>query len=132
MSNRPGVFTTKIRVDVAEVRRGGEVTQTSDGRPIHDPLDTDGFTLTTTYSGTMSREDGRDSLLLEWVDQDGQGHRFRVPHQVINAIVIGRKRLVKASRSARATQAAATRAAEGFIPFISQPEHKGPEQKGDK
>ena len=120
LKDLPHVFSKTIQVFVTEARRGGETTATSDGRPIHDPLETDGFTLTTINSGIMTREHGKDTLLLEWVDQSGVGHRFRVPHKVIDAIVKGRKTLVAKSRSAGATQAGAKRAADGVIPFQKQ------------
>lgn len=124
-----GVFTTKLRVDVTELRRGGETTQTIDGRPTYDLSAGEmfeGLELTTTYTGTMTRTEGRNRLLLEWVDHDGQGHRFSMPDEVIEMILRGRKSLVKKSRSKSSRDAAAVRKADGFVPFQKKDELEEP------
>ena len=75
------------------------------------PVDTWGESLTQEiiYNGVMHRAEGRFRLLVEWVDVEGNGHRFAVPHEVVMAIKRVTSEIMKDSRSDRAKRGAETR-----------------------
>jgi len=95
-------FTARVQI-VTSTQRTGD-----DDRPV-DGWDTS-LTQEIIYNGVMKREEGRFRLLVEWVDVDGNGHRFAVPHEVVTAIKRATDAIFKESRSDRAKRGAETRA----------------------
>jgi hypothetical protein len=95
-------FKAKVEI-VTSTQRVGD-----DNRPV----DGWGESLTQEiiYNGVLQRAEGRFRLLVEWVDVDGKGHRFAVPHEVVMAIKNATDRIMKDSRSDRAKRGAETRA----------------------
>ena len=105
MSNTavPGHYRRDFKAIVTDIART-QITG-DDGRPHHDLA----LTHETKYIGQLDRVEGRFNLLVEWVDPDGNGHRFAVPHEVVTAIVHAHKRIMDDSKSDRAKRAADTR-----------------------
>ena len=104
----PGHYKRRFTVSSGYVSRG--TPETDDGRPI----DTVGDLLdAVTYVGDLERLDGRWALVLQWVDKGGDGHRFLIPHEVIERIITHTERIRAEARSDRAQNAAQTRREKG-------------------
>ena len=63
-----------------------------------------------TYVGDLERLDGRWSLVLQWVDFDGNGHRVAFPHEVVDRLMTSGDKIMSEARSDRSKNAARTRA----------------------
>ena len=63
-----------------------------------------------TYVGDLERLDGRWSLVLQWVDLDGDGHRIALPHEVVARLMQASDKIMNEARSDRSKTAALTRA----------------------
>ena len=105
MSNTavPGHYRRDFKAIVTDIAR--TQIKGDDGRLHHELA----LTHETNYIGRLDRVEGRFTLLVEWVDPNGDGHRFSVPHEVVAAIINVHKRIMVESKSDRAKRAADTR-----------------------
>ena len=100
----PGEMRKKFTVYVEDLRTRNQ--KTDDGRPVEADLD---FTQYQTYTGMLRRLDGKFTLLIEYVDRDGVGHRFALPDEVVRRVNQVYERCMADARSERALNAAHTR-----------------------
>ena len=106
MTKLPGQYSSSFRVSVP-VATGKEVKDDSGMR-------VSGFNAAdlleqVTYVGDLERLDGRWTLVLQWVDLDNDGHRFLIPHEVVERILTHADNILARARSDRSLNAAATR-----------------------
>jgi hypothetical protein len=94
-------FTARVELVTGKERLGDDGTSVDGGLSLTQEI---------IYHGVLRRIEGRFRLLVEWVDVDGNGHRFAVPHEVVIAIKNVTDRILKDSRSDRAKHGAETRA----------------------
>jgi len=91
--------------------------QTGDNAPAMDYSRAGDLLQFVTYNGRLGRLDGKWELELQWVDLQMDGHRYKLPHEVVHAIITSYERIMKLARSDRAKSGSQTRKAKGIIPF---------------
>ena len=101
MPTYPGQYRKQFRVDVPFVT--GEPTKLDDDMPKQSLEDFEDLAKTVTYNGDLSRFDGQWSLLLQWVDLKGNGHRVILPHGVIDRIIRNSKAIIDMANRDRAS-----------------------------
>ena len=104
----PNSYRTQFRVDVKVV--SGRTVKLDDDMPpqMHG---FDDLEKTVTYTGDLQRVEGSWELMLQWVDLDGNGHRFVLPHEFLERLFAHRDNIMKRSRSGRSLRAAETKRA---------------------
>jgi hypothetical protein len=114
----PGQYVTTFKTEVTEP--SAKKAETSDGRPLHEWHETEGFYQTVIYNGNLQRHDGVWKLALEWIDLDLKAHKVVLPHKVVMAIERGMNSIMAKANSDRAIKAAETRKEKGIVPFESK------------
>jgi len=69
------------------------------------------------YVLNLHRLDGQWDLGVEWVDLNSEGHRARLPHQVVSRLLAMAESVMAEARSERGKKAAETARARGHVPF---------------
>ena len=110
----PGEQVKRFAVDVPRVRV--KDAKTDDGQRAERDFD---MLHSITYKGQLRRLDGQMTLLLEWVDFDGEGHRLSLPHQVVQRIVDVRERMMDQAKSDRSRRIMQKRIAQGYVPSFA-------------
>ena len=123
MEKLPGDKLRRANVRVMLPRKTSGVPASVDGFSEADEnwLGSMDFYNIVTYNITVRERDGKRVALMEWVDvYDGEprGHRVTLPSKVVSAIGGILNQLDADKRSERAQKGAATRRANGFIPFV--------------
>ena len=102
----PGQYRGQFRVDVAVIT--AQEVKDDSGMRIRG-LQAADLMEQVSYMGDIERLDGRWTMVLQWVDLKGGGHRILVPHEVMQRVIAHTDRIREQARSDRARSAAVTR-----------------------
>jgi len=69
------------------------------------------------YVLNLHRLDAHWDLGLEWVDLNSQGHRAKLPHEVVARLLAMADSVMAEARSERGRKASETARARGHVPF---------------